>query len=110
MSFNDITQCVHLAISTNFGIASVVISEDKCTTFMGGQIAPIHPQVLDSLGSVPEKVCEQIQSRVDELGLTADQLRTKTAIVRWGKVRYIDETNQRISCIIGVDLIKGGAL
>lgn len=110
MTFNDIEQCIHLSLSTTFGITSLIVEEDKGTSFMGGQVAPIHPHVIDSLGHVPQKVCELVQAHIESTKLTPEAVREKTIVVRWGKVRFIDDTNTRISCVIGVQLIKGGAL
>ncbi len=110
MTFNDITQCIHFAISTKFGIASIIIEEDNATTCMGSPIAPIHPQASESLEQIPNRICELLTDALETHNITAEQLTTKTAIVRWGKVRYPDSENIRVTYVAGVDLIKGGAL
>lgn len=110
MNFNDIVQCIHLAISSRFGVASLVIEEDKATSFMGGQIAPIHTMNAESIGCVPAQVCEALAECHEFIHLPIEELRKHTAVVRWGKVRYCDDTNVRISYVLGVSFVKGGAL
>lgn len=110
MTFNDIVQCIHLAVSSRFGVASLVIEEDKATSFMGGQIAPIHTVTADSIGCVPAQACDKLAECSEFVNLPIEELRQHTAIIRWGKVRYCDDSNVRISYILGVSFIKGGAL